>query len=147
MCVAIKRVFVHESRYEEMVDAMKAEAAKAKDATGDGLDEETKFGPINNRMQLARVSELVEDAKASGARVVAGGNTFSPNGKNGFFYEPTVLADVQEGVRIVDEEQFGPVIPLIKYTDVEDAMERANATDFGLGGSVRPPLTAPLQAS
>ena len=55
MCVAIKRVFVHESRYEEMVDAMKAEAAKAKDATGDGLDEETKFGPINNRMQLARV--------------------------------------------------------------------------------------------
>ena len=57
MCVAIKRVFVHESRYEEMVDAMKTEAAKAKDATGDGLDEETKFGPINNRMQLARVRE------------------------------------------------------------------------------------------
>ena len=54
----------------------------------------------------------------------------------GFFYEPTILADVQEGVRIVDEEQFGPVMPLIKYTDVEDAMERANATDFGLGGSV-----------
>jgi acyl-CoA reductase-like NAD-dependent aldehyde dehydrogenase len=53
-----------------------------------------------------------------------------------YFYEPTVLADVQEGVRIVDEEQFGPVMPIIKYTDVEDAMARANDTDFGLGGSV-----------
>ena len=54
----------------------------------------------------------------------------------GFFYEPTILADVQEGVRIVDEEQFGPVMPLIKYSDVDDAMQRANDTDFGLGGSV-----------
>ena len=54
----------------------------------------------------------------------------------GFFYEPTILADVQEGVRIVDEEQFGPVMPLIKYSDVDDAMARANDTDFGLGGSV-----------
>ena len=143
VCVAIKRVFVHESKYEEMVDAMKEQAAKALPTFGDGLEEGTRFGPINNRMQLARVSELVEDAKASGARVVAGGNTFSPNGKNGFFYEPTVLADVQEGVRIVDEEQFGPVMPLIKYTDVDDALERANATDFGLGGSVRPPCPAP----
>ena len=64
----------------------------------------------------------MEDAKASGARVVAGGNRFSPNGKNGYFYEPTILADVQEGVRIVDEEQFGPVMPLIKYSDVDDAL-------------------------
>jgi acyl-CoA reductase-like NAD-dependent aldehyde dehydrogenase len=66
-----------------------------------------------------QVEELVEDAKSSGARVVAGGSRFNPNGKDGFFYEPTILADVQEGVRIVDEEQFGPVMPLIKYTDVE----------------------------
>ena len=51
--------------------------------------------------------------------MVAGGNRFNPNDKDGFFYEPTILADVQEGVRIVDEEQFGPVMPLIKYTDVE----------------------------
>ena len=67
-------------------------------------------------MQLARVSELVEDAKASGARVVAGGSTFTPDGlkEGGYFYEPTILADVQEGVRIVDEEQFGPVMPVIK---------------------------------
>jgi hypothetical protein len=76
----------------------------------------TLLGPINNKMQLARVSELVEDAKASGARVVAGGSVFTPAGikEGGYFYEPTILADVQEGVRIVDEEQFGPVMPVIK---------------------------------
>eukprot|EP01043_Picozoa_sp_COSAG02_P051601 COSAG02_NODE_5454_length_4303_cov_5.503330_2_plen_393_part_00 len=81
VCVAIKRVFVHESKYEEMVEAMAEEAAKAKQLTNDGLLDSTKFGPINNRMQLARVEGLVEDAKASGARVVAGGQRFNPNGK------------------------------------------------------------------
>jgi len=136
VCVAIKRVFVHESRYEEMVDAMKDQAAQGKTKMNDGLEKGTKFGPINNKMQFARVSELVEDAKKAGARVVAGGQPFNPNGKNGYFYEPTVLADVAEGVRIVDEEQFGPVIPLLKYRDVDEALERANDTDFGLGGSV-----------
>ena len=147
VCVAIKRVFVHESKYEEMVDALASQANEAKTKMNDGLDPSTEWGPINNKMQFARVSELVEDAKASGARVAAGGNEFSPNGKGGFFYEPTVLADVQEGVRVVDEEQFGPVIPVLKYTDVDEALSRANDTDFGLGGSVRPrpsPLSAPL---
>ena len=71
---------------------------------------------------------------------------FSPNGKDGYFFEPTVLADVQEGVRVVDEEQFGPVIPVLKYTDVEDAMTRANDTDFGLGGSVSSTLPTALHA-
>ena len=138
VCVAVKRVFVHESKYEEMVVAMGKEAAKAKAAMGNGMDKGVFYGPINNKMQLSRVEELVEDAKASGARVVAGGQRFSPTGANegGFFYEPTILADVQEGVRIVDEEQFGPVMPLIKYSDVDDALFRANDTDFGLGGSV-----------
>lgn len=137
VCVAIKRVFVPESKYEEMVEAMKNEAAKGIQLMNDGMKQGTRFGPINNKMQLARVEELVGDAKAKGARVVAGGQRFSPNGKNGYFYEPTILADVQEGVRVVDEEQFGPVIPLIKYSgSEEEALERANNTDFGLGGSV-----------
>ena len=81
VCVAIKRVFVHESKYEEMAAAMAVEAAKARAVTNDGLLPDTQFGPINNRMQLARVEGLVEDAKASGARVIAGGNRFNPNGK------------------------------------------------------------------
>lgn len=136
VCVAVKRVFVHESKYEGMVEAMKDLAAKGKSFMNDGLAQGTRFGPINNKMQLARVEELVEDAKISGARVVAGGKRFSPNGKQGYFYEPTILADVAEGVRVVDEEQFGPVIPLLKYRDVDEALARANSTDFGLGGSV-----------
>merc|ERR1712066_326912 len=101
---------------------MKEEAEKGRAKMNDGMVQGTRFGPINNKMQIARVEELVEDAKKSGARVVAGGKRFSPNGKNGYFYEPTVLADVKEGVRIVDEEQFGPVIPVIKYRDVEEAL-------------------------
>merc|ERR1719229_902734 len=108
-----------------MIEAMRAEAEKGKVTMNDGLVQGTRFGPINNKMQLARVEELVEDAKKAGARVVAGGQRFSPNGKNGYFYEPTVLADVAEGVRIVDEEQFGPVLPLLKYKDVEEAIDRA----------------------
>jgi len=119
-----------------MVQALKEQAIKNKARMNDGLVEGTRYGPINNKMQLERVEELVEDAKRSGARVVAGGKRFSPNGKNGYFYEPTILADVQEGVRVVDEEQFGPVIPVLKYKSVEEAVQRANNTDFGLGGSV-----------
>merc|ERR1719198_1830667 len=119
-----------------MVQAMKEQAAQAKEVMNDGMAKDTKFGPINNKMQLARVEGLVEDAKKAGARVVAGGQKFSPNGKQGYFYEPTILADVAEGVRVVDEEQFGPVIPLLKYRDVDEALARANSTDFGLGGSV-----------
>merc|ERR1719461_469971 len=118
-----------------MVEAMKEQAAKGKAKMNDGLVQGTRFGPINNKMQLARVEELVEDAKKAGARVVAGGQRFSPNGKNGYFFEPTILADVQEGMRVVDEEQFGPVLPVLKYRDVNEALERANNTDFGLGGS------------
>ena len=95
VCVAVKRVFVHESKYEDMVVAMGEAAAKAKAVMNDGMKKGTRFGPINNKMQLARVEELVEDAKANGARVVAGGNSFSPDGLQGYFYEPTVLADVQ----------------------------------------------------
>merc|ERR1711968_91801 len=68
VCVAIKRVFVHESQYEKMVTAMKGEAAKAKTVMNDGLNEGIHYGPINNKMQLSRIEELVEDAKASGAR-------------------------------------------------------------------------------
>jgi acyl-CoA reductase-like NAD-dependent aldehyde dehydrogenase len=81
------------------------------------------------------VSELVSDAIASGARVAAGGG---PIDGPGFFFQPTVLADVREGVRIVDEEQFGPALPILSYedNDVEDAVRRANDTEYGLCGSV-----------
>jgi acyl-CoA reductase-like NAD-dependent aldehyde dehydrogenase len=117
--------------YDDVVDAMATQARSQK--VGDGTDPETQLGPINNKPQYERVSELVADAIKGGARVAAGGK---PMDGPGYFFEPTILADISDGTRIVDEEQFGPALPLIPYRDIDDAVERANATHFGLGGSV-----------
>ncbi|MBV8303302.1 MAG: aldehyde dehydrogenase family protein [Acidimicrobiia bacterium] len=131
ICSAIKRVYVPERIYDDVVDSLAAHARAAK--VGDGTDPETQLGPINNRPQYERVSELVADALKGGARAAAGGK---PIDSPGNFYEPTILADLSDGTRIVDEEQFGPALPVIAYRDVDDAVERANATHFGLSGSV-----------
>merc|ERR1719188_2964055 len=89
-------------------------------------------------MQLERIEDLVADASRVGAKVKAGGKRASPPGveNGGFFYEPTVVTDVTDDARLVVEEQFGPVLPVLKYADVADAIQRANQTEFGLGGSV-----------
>ena len=100
---------------------------------GDGLDEATQIGPVNNEPQFERVTELVEDARRHGARVVTGGARI---GARGYFYAPTIVGDISDGIRLVDEEQFGPALPVIPYTNLDDAITRANATHFGLGGSV-----------
>jgi acyl-CoA reductase-like NAD-dependent aldehyde dehydrogenase len=92
-----------------------------------------QIGSINNRPQYERIKELVNDALAAGGEAAAGGK---PMGGDGYFFEPTILTGVSEGVRIVDEEQFGPALPIIPYRDLDDAIERANATHFGLCGSV-----------
>ena len=131
VCSAVKRIYVHEDLYPALSTRL-AEIAKSV-KVGDGLDPASQLGPINNKMQFERVSELVEDARKHGAKVLAGG---APLGKAGNFYQPTILGDVSDGTRIVDEEQFGPALPLVRYRDVEDAIERANATHFGLSGSV-----------
>ncbi|MCU1450542.1 MAG: Betaine-aldehyde dehydrogenase [Acidimicrobiales bacterium] len=131
ICSAIKRVYVPEGIYDEVVDALATHAKAAK--VGNGADPDTELGPINNRPQFDRVSELVADAMKGGARAAAGGKAIDGPGN---FFEPTILADVSDGTRIVDEEQFGPALPVIAYRDVEDALERANATHFGLSGSV-----------
>ena len=131
VCSAVKRIYVHEDLYADLGKRLAALARSVK--VGDGLDPTSQLGPLNNRMQFERVSELVEDALGQGARAVAGG---APVGGAGYFYQPTILTDLSDGIRIVDEEQFGPAVPLIRYRDVEDAIERANATHFGLSGSV-----------
>jgi acyl-CoA reductase-like NAD-dependent aldehyde dehydrogenase len=131
VCSAIKRVYVPESLYAPLVDELAELAAAAK--VGDGLEPGTEIGPLNNRPQFERVQELVEDARRAGARIVRGG---APLPGKGYFYAPTIVADVSDGTRLVDEEQFGPALPLIPYRRVEDALERANGTHFGLSGSV-----------
>ncbi|HVP29897.1 MAG TPA: aldehyde dehydrogenase family protein [Myxococcota bacterium] len=131
VCSAIKRLYVHESIYDKMVDAISAIAKGVK--MGDGLAADTLLGPINNKPQFERVRELVEDAKRAGARIRTGGMVRSGGG---YFYEPTIITGISDGVRLVDEEQFGPALPILPFRDVEDAIERANATHFGLSGSV-----------
>jgi acyl-CoA reductase-like NAD-dependent aldehyde dehydrogenase len=130
-CALPKRIFAPASRYDEVVDAFAAVADSL--TVGDPYDEGTVMGPLSTRPQFERVSELVSDAIASGARVAAGGG---PIDRPGFFFAPTVLADVAEGVRIVDEEQFGPALPILSYDDVDDAVRRANDTEYGLCGSI-----------
>ena len=131
VCIAVKRVYVPERLHDDLVDALAAKARAAK--VDDGMAEGTDLGPINNKPQFERVSELVSDALSNGATAVTGGG---PLDRPGYFFAPTVLTGVSDGTRIVDEEQFGPALPVIPYRDVDDALARANATQFGLGGSV-----------
>jgi len=131
VCSAIKRVYVPESMYDEVVEGLAAHAKAIK--VGDGTEPDSKLGPINNEPQYERVKELVADALANGARAVTGGHAMD---RPGYFFEPTILAGLSDGTRIVDEEQFGPALPVISYRDLGDAIDRANATHFGLSGSV-----------
>ena len=131
-CAALKRLYVHDSVYEDVVEAL-AEIAR-NTPMGNGLDENNVLGPIQNKQQFEIVSRLVEDARERGARIVTGGSPASELGE--LFYPITLVADIEDGAALVDEEQFGPALPIIRYTDVEDAIARANGLDVGLGGSV-----------
>ncbi|SDT28681.1 Acyl-CoA reductase [Pseudomonas asplenii] len=140
-CAALKRLYIHESQYQAFADALTRIAARQ--VVGDGLEAGVTFGPVQNLEQLELVEALVADARANGARVLCGGTRLQ---HPGFFYPPTLVADVTDGHRLVDEEQFGPVLPLIAYQDVEDVLQRANAGDMGLGGSVWGPDVEQAQA-
>jgi acyl-CoA reductase-like NAD-dependent aldehyde dehydrogenase len=133
-CLAAKRIYAPDRIYADVVEALAQRADSA--VVGDGTTDGVRFGPINNKPQLDRVTELVSDALANGARAAAGGR---PIDRPGYFFEPTVLSDIDDGVRIVDEEQFGPAVPVIAYRTVEDAIARANNSEFGLTASVWSP--------
>lgn len=131
ICSAIKRVYVPQDMYAPMLEILGELARGVK--VGNGLDAGTQLGPINNKPQFERVTELVEDAKKHGAKIVAGGARV---GSEGYFFAPTIVGGISDGVRLVDEEQFGPALPIIPYKDVDDAIRRANSTHYGLSGSV-----------
>lgn len=130
VCLAVKRVYVDDKIYEPLVEELAELARNA--IVGDGLDQGTQFGPLQNRMQYDRVCDLLEDARRTG-RIVAGG--VLPEGP-GYFVPPTIVRDIEDGTRLVDEEQFGPILPIIRVQDEDDALRRANASPYGLGGSV-----------
>jgi len=130
VCIALKRLYVHDSIYDELCEevAALARAANEKDSSGSDAD----FGPVQNRAQYNKVCAYVENARANG-NIIAGGDISDVPG----FYVPlTVVKDISDGTAVVDEEPFGPVLPIIKYSSEADVIQRANNSVFGLGGSV-----------
>jgi succinate-semialdehyde dehydrogenase/glutarate-semialdehyde dehydrogenase len=131
-CLSVERCYVHRSLYEPFLTACVEKTKKL--IVTDGLDHNAEVGPLIHRRQLALVEEHVEDAKARGARVLAGGSRFPERGAN--FYHPTVLADVTHEMRIMREETFGPVLPVMAFENDDEAVSLANDSEFGLAASV-----------
>jgi phenylacetaldehyde dehydrogenase len=131
-CAAMKRLYVHDSVFDEVVSELAAVAGAM--PMGEGTDENNVLGPLQNKQQFDIVARLVESARAGGGNVVLGGNPDAS--KPGFFYPATLVADVPNDNPLVQEEQFGPALPIIRYTDIEDAIAMANGVDVGLGASV-----------
>ena len=131
VCTAIKRLYVHEKVYAPIVDGLIERAKNVR--VGDGLEPDTQLGPINNKMQFDKVSGLVDDARQQGARIAVGGE---PLDRPGYFYPPTIVTNAHAGMRLVDEEQFGTALPVIKYRNLDEVLTEANHTHYGLGGSV-----------
>jgi len=130
-CAALKRLYVHDSVYGPVCDALVAYGRAV--PMGDGLDENNRLGPLQNERQFRKVADLVDDARRHGGQVLLGGE---PRPGPGFFYPVTFVADLSNGVRLVDEEQFGPALPIVRYSRLEDAVAWANEHEFGLGASV-----------
>ncbi|GAA2230297.1 aldehyde dehydrogenase family protein [Streptomyces amakusaensis] len=131
VCMAVKRVYAPARLCSDVVEALAQRARTA--VVGAGLAPDTQLGPVNNAPQLARVERCTARALADGGRAAAGGHRLD---RPGYFYAPTILADVPPDSPVVREEQFGPVLPVLPYDSLDGAVEAANDTGFGLGGSV-----------
>lgn len=130
VCLAVKRVYVHDTLYDAVVERLARLADEA--VVDDGLKQGTTVGPIQNRAQFDKVRAILDQARRDG-RVVAGGTA---EDRPGYFIRPTIVADIDDDAELVAQEQFGPVLPVLRFSDPEDALARANGTPWGLGGSV-----------
>jgi len=131
-CTAAKRLYVPDALHDALVAQLKALAEVM--PMGDGAQPGMVMGPIQNRMQFDKVSKLVDEARAGGATIVCGGKPGPGN-----FYPLTLVTDIGEGASLVDQEQFGPVLPIIRYRDLDDAIAQANRVEVGLSASVWSP--------
>ncbi|NKJ45053.1 aldehyde dehydrogenase family protein [Novosphingobium sp. SG720] len=130
VCLAIKRVYAHADIYDALCVELARIAEEA--VVDDGLKQGAQIGPLQNRAQYDKVRALLETARSDGT-IIAGGEVLD---RPGYFIRPTIVRDISDGARLVDEEQFGPILPIIRYDDPDDALARANASDMGLGGSI-----------
>jgi aldehyde dehydrogenase (NAD+) len=131
ICLAAKRIYIHADIYDQMKNTIVAYAKTIK--MGNGTDSNVQLGPIQNRQQYERVVDLIKDSIDNGYHLLMGG---MPAEQKGFFVPITIIDNPPQNSRIVQEEQFGPVLPLIKFEHIEEAIEMANATEYGLGATI-----------
>ncbi len=130
ICLGAKRLYVHDSQYDQICEELARLARQA--VVGDGLEQGTQIGPLQNKAHFEKVKGFLEDAKRNG-KIIAGGEVLD---RKGYFVQPTIVRDIPDDARLVTEEQFGPVVPVLRYSDVDDAIARANDSVYGLGGTV-----------
>ncbi len=131
ICVATKRLYVHESVYDALRDRLVAIAKSVK--VGDGSEQGTILGPVQNKRQYERVMNLLEDARSSKLTLIEGAAI--PD-TAGYFIPVTIVDNPPENARVVQEEAFGPVLPMLKYTEIDDVIARANDSEYGLAGAI-----------
>ena len=132
LCHALKRLIVHESKFHEVVEKLKYIAASQ--VIGDALDRETTMGPLVSEKQLNTLIEQFNDAVSKGAKIICGGK--QPAGLKGSYFEPTILTNITKDMRVWKEEVFGPVLPVVSFKTIDEAIDLANDTIYGLGGYV-----------
>ncbi|MGE6696675.1 aldehyde dehydrogenase family protein [Hyphomonas sp. NPDC076900] len=131
ICVATKRLYVHEDIYDRLRDRLAAIAGAVK--VGDGAEQGTVLGPIQNARQYTRVLELLEDARQNNLTLIEGADV---PGNGGYFVPVTLVDNPPESARVVQEEAFGPILPLLKFSDIDDVIARANDSEYGLAGAI-----------
>lgn len=130
VCIAVKRVYAHSAIYDALCDELAKLADEA--IVGDGLQQGTQIGPVQNAAQFEKAKSFLDSARREG-RIIAGGEVTEGQG---YFVRPTIVRDIEDGAMLVDQEQFAPILPIIKFDDVEEAVRRTNSSEYGLGGSV-----------
>lgn len=132
-CIASSRVFVHENVYDEFIKKSKALAAERLAGVGDPSNPKTVLGPVVDEIQLNRIKQYIDSGVKDGAKVACGGKQLQ---REGYYIEPTIFYDVKEDMKIIKEEIFGPVMAVIKYTDLKAVIKRANDTTYGLAAGL-----------
>jgi acyl-CoA reductase-like NAD-dependent aldehyde dehydrogenase len=133
-CISVERIYVEEPIYDQFVAKLREGVAKLRQGIETAGEADIEIGPMTMPRQLDIVEQQIEDAKAKGATVLTGGKRRSD--LSGLFYEPTILTDVSDDMQIMQEETFGPVLPVIKVRDAEEAIRKANDSRFGLSSSI-----------
>lgn len=128
ICAAIKRLIVHESQFDEMVQRLSAKAENAR--MGNALDPETELGPLVSEKQVQAIAAQIDDSIGAGAKLITGGKR--PDGLQGAYYEPTILTHITSDMRVWNEETFGPALPIVSFATEEEAIALANDTEYGL---------------